>query len=551
MSNVSNEKAGRVLLVAGVLLLSATVAGWTLSSRTLDNHECFVSVTSREMLASGNWVMPTFNGRPRLQKTPLSYWLVAMIAKITGGVDEFTARLPSAAFAVLSVCAIIYFVAQWLSFRTALVCAGVWLTSFGYARYSHNARPEMVLTFFVVLCFLSFYSAITAQSRKKQVAYMVVFWVSFGLGNLAKGPAPIPLVIIPLFFYVAIFKQWHQVPKMLPVAGAIILLAILLPWPIVAAYKVNWNLTVWKYEFIDRFVGEAELLKKPFYYYLPQAFMFALPWAAFLPMAIAAPFYRVWGKKQPVMKFLWIIFISDLVFLMLLESKRQHYLMPIMPIATILMGIVLDDMVFETRAFTGINAKETLRLHIAAAFLLAAGLVAYGFWRWRQFLPAVLITAAVIVTGAIVIGALFAKKRPASALGCLFAWLVIVTMIILVEFVNPLDYNEPSRRFTLSVAQKVPATDKLVAYKTVSRRFIHYFGRVVPTISTESEVDGYYQQGCWIAAFGSGLDELLKDGRFELVYVEKGVEWNKQTLVAGGLFHRQSLPAVDAAGTPP
>ena len=99
-------------------------------------------------------------GEHRLQKTPLSYWLVAAIAKVTGGVDEFTARLPSAVFAVLSVCAIIYFVEQWLSFRTALVCAGVWLTSFGYVRYSHNARPEMaldilrhLLLFKFLLCF--------------------------------------------------------------------------------------------------------------------------------------------------------------------------------------------------------------------------------------------------------------------------------------------------------------------------------------------------------------------------------------------------------------
>ena len=29
---------------------------------------------------------------------------------------------------------------------------------------------------------------------------MVVFWVSFGLGNLAKGPAPIPLVIVSVVF---------------------------------------------------------------------------------------------------------------------------------------------------------------------------------------------------------------------------------------------------------------------------------------------------------------------------------------------------------------
>ena len=93
------------LVACGVMLLSAVSASWTLSSRPLNNHECFVSVTAREMLESGNWVMPTCNGENRLQKTPLSYWLVAGLAKITGRVDEFTTRLPSAVFAVLSAAA--------------------------------------------------------------------------------------------------------------------------------------------------------------------------------------------------------------------------------------------------------------------------------------------------------------------------------------------------------------------------------------------------------------------------------------------------------------
>jgi 4-amino-4-deoxy-L-arabinose transferase-like glycosyltransferase len=549
-NNQNNNRKTRIALVSGLLFLSAITASWTLSAGVLDNHECFVSVTAREMLASSDWVMPTFNGQPRLQKTPLSYWLVATIAKIAGGVDEFTARLPSAVFAILSVCAILYFVEQWLSLRTALVCAGVWATSLGYARYSHNARPEMTLTFFVVLCFLSFYSAITAQSRKRQIAYMLVFWVSFGLGNLAKGPAPIPLVLVPLFFYVAIFRQWRQVPKLLPVAGVLIFLAIMLPWPIAAAYKVNWDLIVWKHHFVDRFFGTYASGNKPLYYYLPQMFMFALPWAAFLPMAIAAPFYRIWAGKQPVMQFLWIWFVVGLAFLVLCGGKRQHYMMPIMPAMAILIGILLDDMMFERTAFTVNQAKGVLKAHLAAAFLLAVALVIYGFWRWRQFLPAALVTAGVIVAGAVVVGVLFFRNRPGFACSCIFAGLAVVIMIVFAGFINPLDYNEPSRRFSTAVAQMVPPRDKLIAYRFVSGRFVHYFGRPVPEVQTESEVDRFYQQGCWIAAFGRNLDEILATGRFELVCLEQGVEWDKQTPVAGGLFHRQA-PVVKSAGGVP
>ena len=84
------------ILIVGVLFLSGILAGWKLSAVPLDDHESYVSVTAREMLSGGSWIEPTFNGEPRLQKTPLSYWLVASIARVTGKVDEFAARMPSA-----------------------------------------------------------------------------------------------------------------------------------------------------------------------------------------------------------------------------------------------------------------------------------------------------------------------------------------------------------------------------------------------------------------------------------------------------------------------
>ena len=52
MSPIPQEKNKLSILVAGVVALAAVSAGWMLSADTLDNHECFVSVTSREMFRS-------------------------------------------------------------------------------------------------------------------------------------------------------------------------------------------------------------------------------------------------------------------------------------------------------------------------------------------------------------------------------------------------------------------------------------------------------------------------------------------------------------------
>ncbi len=543
----------RSVLVCGVLLLSVINASWTLSSRPLNNHECYVSVTAREMLESGNWVMPTFNGEYRLQKTPLSYWLVACVALVTGRVDEFAARLPSAVFAVLSVGAILYFVSRWLSFRIALLAAVVWATSLAHIRYAHNARPEMVMTFFILLCYLTFYSALPLgpgggeQNRKRQIAYMLVFWASFGLANLAKGPAPLPLVLVPLFVYVLVFKQWRKIPKLLPVAGPLVFLAIVLPWPLAIAHQANWDLTLWKHEFVDRFFGEYASGDKPLYYYLPKMFMFMVPWVAFVPMALAAPFYKVWSNKRAVMWFLWVWLVAGVIFLTISGGKRQHYILPFMPPMAVLIGILVEDMVFVKKAFTAKFAKDVLRWHIAALLLGVAALPAYFAFAERQFLAGAVITSAVMGVLAIAVIVLFAKRRPAAGISAVFAGIVLLVMIAYVFFINPSNYNEPSRQFTLEVAKMVGANDKLVAYKVVSARFIHYFGRPVQTAEELSQLDTVYKQDYWVVAFGQPMTELLETGGYNLIYRESGAERHGSEPVDGALFHK---PAPETGARP-
>lgn len=51
--------------------------------------------TARDMILNGNWIVPHFNGVPRINKPPLFYRAVVISYKIFG-INEFGARLPSA-----------------------------------------------------------------------------------------------------------------------------------------------------------------------------------------------------------------------------------------------------------------------------------------------------------------------------------------------------------------------------------------------------------------------------------------------------------------------
>jgi 4-amino-4-deoxy-L-arabinose transferase-like glycosyltransferase len=547
LENKSISKKSKVLTSVCVLLLAAIMASWAISAPGMENHECYVSITAREMLESGDWVMPTYNGQPRLQKTPLSYWLVAGFAKISGQVDEFTARLPSAILAVLSVAAILYFVNHWLSFRVAIMSALIWATSLSYIKYAHNARPEMALTLFIVLCFLSFYSAVIASSRRNQVIYMLIFWVSFGLANLAKGPAPLPLVLIPLFFYITVFRRWKMIPKLLPIVGVIIFLAIVLPWPLAIGQRVNWDLVIWKQHFFDRFFGKFASGNYPFYFYLPFIFAFVAPWVAFVPAALTSPFYSIWGKKQKAMWFLWLWFIADLVFLTISGGKRKHYILPAMPAVAILIGIILEDMTFVRRAFTKRFAKNFLLYHMLfIAIFTVAGMV-YMVTAHPEFLFETLTisTIGLAMVGGITLS--FVRRKAALACCFLFGGYCILAMCYL-SFSAPLDNNNYTREFALAVLEKVPRTDKLVAYSYVSPRVVHYFGRPILEIEEKSLLYQHYDRGQWVIATDQELKELEQDGRLRKVYYNENAEMHSDRNVRGALFHKPARPAGGSAG---
>ena len=93
----------RDLLV--LTLLAAGLFSWRLGSHDFwEPDEPDFALISREMLQSGDWIVPTRNGARYAEKPPLLYWMVAGLAKLTGaGVNGWTARIPCAACGLLGV----------------------------------------------------------------------------------------------------------------------------------------------------------------------------------------------------------------------------------------------------------------------------------------------------------------------------------------------------------------------------------------------------------------------------------------------------------------
>src|SRR5262244_1765605 len=90
-----------------IITLSLTVAPYFVrlgASSLWDANEAFYAETPREMIEARNYINPTFSYRPRLNKPPLSYWVVVPFYKLFG-VSETSERLPIALAAMVMIAA--------------------------------------------------------------------------------------------------------------------------------------------------------------------------------------------------------------------------------------------------------------------------------------------------------------------------------------------------------------------------------------------------------------------------------------------------------------
>ena len=100
MFRVCNARLGHYCLLLAVA--GATVFPNLGRPSLWDIDEGNNAEAAREMLESGNWVIPTFNFQLRVDKPALLYWL-QIGAYRAFGVNEFAARFPSAVAALVTV----------------------------------------------------------------------------------------------------------------------------------------------------------------------------------------------------------------------------------------------------------------------------------------------------------------------------------------------------------------------------------------------------------------------------------------------------------------
>lgn len=226
-----------IFLISLAALLHVTTAGWGDLYNQTDGQ---YAGAAREMLETHQWLLPTNDGIPRLQKEPLLYWLIIGSYKLFG-VNTAAARLPNAIAIVFSV-ALTFLIGErlggyWRGFLAGLI----YLCSAGSFLLGRIVMPEPIFSAFIagaIFCGIGGY-----QRRKFRQAWFTGFWICSALACLTKS---LHGLVYPaaIFFLLAIFYREARIRfrSLLRWEFILLFMLIAMPWHIWAELRFPGSL---------------------------------------------------------------------------------------------------------------------------------------------------------------------------------------------------------------------------------------------------------------------------------------------------------------------
>ncbi|HXY77041.1 MAG TPA: glycosyltransferase family 39 protein [Steroidobacteraceae bacterium] len=392
------------------LLLALTWFATMPTRALLDPDEGRYSEIPREMLASGDWITPRFNGLKYFEKPPLQYWATAVAIGVFG-LHEWSARLWTVGLAFACLPLVYGWVGRLYGETAALAALAALASSPFFGVVGHLNLLDPAFTFFLTAAVLAFTLAQSAPMHSRgERRWMLIAWAAAALAILSKGIVVGVLAGASLVLYTLIERDGLTWRRLHALAGLALLLLIAAPWFIVVSLRnPSFAGFFFVHEHFARFLTTVHQRVEPWWYFLPLLLIGVLPWVGAFVRAVP----RAWGDSpggaRPAnaegaaafkpLKFLLVFSAVTLVFFSASGSKLAPYVLPLFPLLAALTGASTLD--------AGRLAKYASRIAAGLIVFVAGGLLIYSARR-NSFVPhealgwalaaAILAILAVLVT---------------------------------------------------------------------------------------------------------------------------------------------------------
>ncbi len=455
---------------------------------------------AREMLDRGDWITPTLNGKPWLEKPPLYYWQAMLSYRVArtfspanagrenaasrngnnqngapgatarqigaqpanDGVTEQTARLPGALDAAIMIAAIYFFLRRRtgsgertsIELDAALIAA----SSAGIIGFAHAASTDMPLTATFTIAMLAWYR--WYESRRK--SNLAIFYLCLALGTLAKGPIAPALAAVILILFAAIKRDWKLILRTLWLPGIALFLIVALPWYIAVQLRNPDFFRVFILEHnLARFSTNVYHHPQPFWFYIPVFLLAAMPWTLWLILAVIERLRLIWRERREAFAseddswalFLLLWIAVPIIFFSLSQSKLPGYILPSVPAAALLVAEYLAE---RRERQAGISFPLALTQGVLCGALIFAALsaAAVTYNHHLTFAPGIRFAAAISAIFAAGIAAALVMRAGLQILRPVTMLAVILSVAAVIRLAAPaIDATQSSRPIAEAIQQ--------------------------------------------------------------------------------------------------
>jgi 4-amino-4-deoxy-L-arabinose transferase-like glycosyltransferase len=411
------------------------------------------------MARSGDFLHPKLAGRGVPEKPFFFYAVVAASYRLADSVTPTSTRLPAVVFSAVTLLATAGTARRLFSARAGFFAAVILSTTYLFVVNAHDCVVDVALAAFVGLGLLAF---VDATQRSGAPSWNSMFGASAAAALLVKGfvgPALLLAVTLPL----AVLRFREGRPSLrvswsswfLPLGALLFWIGMIYGEGGSSALKD----TLWTHQFgrLAGFRGEEfSHHRAPFYFYLAAIPGILFPWSITLPAALARSLRR--RSSEPT-RWLSLALLLAVGLLSVAGTKRTVYLLPVVPIASILVGRFLDENLSEGLGPVPRGAwLQACVIGLASSAVPLVPALADG----RLTLPEAAVSAAVALVSLTLFVSCGRSQRRLVAASLALA---MGSLLLLDRYALPqLRRDEPTREFFARVKRHVNGSTKIYSY---------------------------------------------------------------------------------------
>lgn len=189
----------------GILVLATYFT--RLSAAPVCGEESRWATSAREMIASGDWVVPRQQGTIFPERPPLGSWAMAVVGLARGQVDLVAIRLPSAVATLLLTWLIYWYARTWISRLGSLCAAAMYATFAQVLVLGRFGESEALFTLFTAAALLVWHAG---YLRAWPIALTWSAGYSLAaLAALVKGPQAPVYFVSACCGYLLLKRDWR------------------------------------------------------------------------------------------------------------------------------------------------------------------------------------------------------------------------------------------------------------------------------------------------------------------------------------------------------